>query len=712
MKKLIFAIIAVALMAVSAVSAGTVYISPSSPTTDQNLTCGVSGTNAYYNFYWYKNGSLVKKENGASSTLSKSYTTAGQTWLCKAFRPSTVYTPEILEGQYSVLIKSGDVFPMNQAPVLDPIGNKSVWEGNKLQFTISATDPDGDNLTYSATNLPDGATFSGRTFTWNTDYTDAGVYPNVVFFVSDNKEGWDNESITISVYENDPQPVNHAPVLNAIGDKTEWEGNTLQFTVSATDSDGDNLTYSAVNLPDDATFVGQTFTWNTDYTDAGVYKNVLFRVTDGEKWDWEYIDITIYDKNRKPVLNPIGDKTVKEGDTLQFTVSATDADGDSLTYTAANLPDDSTFTGQTFTWNTDYTDAGVYKNVLFKVTDSKGGWDYEYIDITVTDGNRKPEFNPIGNKTVKEGDKLTFTVSATDPDNDSLTYSATNLPDDSTFVGQTFTWQTDHTDADVYENIEFKVTDGKGGWDTEAITITVTDDNRAPVLNPIGDKTVKEGTKIEFTVSATDADNDSLTYSATNLPDDATFTGQTFTWQTGSKDAGVYEGIKFTVSDGKGGSDSEIIKITVIDVPEELNKAKLEVVDMQIMNINDVKDKLVVQVILKNNGSLAARNLELRLRLTDTNTFALTNVAKLGEGKTYSTVMNLKLPTNMKAGKHTLALTVEGNKVDITEHKQFTLNKVEEKQKVEMVMLETPEPEEEDKGFFAKTWEWIKSIIL
>src|SRR5262249_570659 len=70
---------------------------------------------------------------------------------------------------------------VNQQPVLSQISNKSVDEGQALTFTVSATDPDGDALTYSASNLPAGATFDPdtRTFSWTPTYDQAGSYPNV-----------------------------------------------------------------------------------------------------------------------------------------------------------------------------------------------------------------------------------------------------------------------------------------------------------------------------------------------------------------------------------------------------------------------------------------------------------------------------------------------------------------------------------------------------
>lgn len=89
---------------------------------------------------------------------------------------------------------------VNRAPELDSIGDKSVNGGQTLTFTITATDPDGDSLTYSASNLPSGASFnpSSKTFSWNPSYFQAGSY-QVHFEVNDNGGLTDSETITITV---------------------------------------------------------------------------------------------------------------------------------------------------------------------------------------------------------------------------------------------------------------------------------------------------------------------------------------------------------------------------------------------------------------------------------------------------------------------------------------------------------------------------------
>jgi len=76
----------------------------------------------------------------------------------------------------------------------------TVNEGELLTFTISATDPDGDPLTFSASNLPSGATFDPATgtFSWTPDDGQAGSYPNVHFEVTDETLS-DSEDITVTV---------------------------------------------------------------------------------------------------------------------------------------------------------------------------------------------------------------------------------------------------------------------------------------------------------------------------------------------------------------------------------------------------------------------------------------------------------------------------------------------------------------------------------
>jgi hypothetical protein len=96
----------------------------------------------------------------------------------------------------------------DSAPELNTIGNRAVHAGSSLTFTLSAYDPDGDALTYTASNLPAGSTFypDSRTFSWRPLDADVGTYAGARFAVSDGFST-DDETITIGVApRSDPGP--------------------------------------------------------------------------------------------------------------------------------------------------------------------------------------------------------------------------------------------------------------------------------------------------------------------------------------------------------------------------------------------------------------------------------------------------------------------------------------------------------------------------
>ena len=163
-----------------------------------------------------------------------------------------------VDGNSVIVSAVGAAASIDQPPVLTAIGNKSVNEGAALSFSISASDADGDALTYSASNLPVGATFNAttRTFSWTPGYGQRGVYAGAHFQVSDGQMT-DHEDITITVGNvlrpdvNDDGSVN---VLDMITIGQHWSqtgaGGWIRQDIN---EDG------AVNVLD-ATLIGQHWT--------------------------------------------------------------------------------------------------------------------------------------------------------------------------------------------------------------------------------------------------------------------------------------------------------------------------------------------------------------------------------------------------------------------------------------------------------------------
>jgi len=504
---------------------------------------------------------------GTSESMTVTGLTPGQTYYFAMKTQDEVPNTSTLSNCVSAAAKQVAV---NNPPVLASIGDKSVNENVLLTFTLSASDADGDTLTYAANTLPSGATLNSSTgaFSWTPSYSQAGSY-SITFSVNDGHTGTDSETITITVNN-----VNRAPVLGTLTDKSVNENATLTFTVTATDADSDTLTYSATSgLPSGATLNSSTgaFSWTPSYSQSGTY-SVTFRVSDATLNDSKTITITVVNVNQVPVLASISNKTVAENATLTFTLSATDADGDTLTYSVNTLPSNATLdsSGGAFSWTPSYSQSGTY-SLTFSVSDGHGGIASRSCTITVTNVNRAPVLASIGDKIVTENSTLSFTVTASDPDGGTLILSASSLPSGATFNTSSgaFSWTPGYNQAGTYSGVHFQVTDGSL-TDSEDITITVNNNNQIPVLAAIGNKSVTENSTLSFTLSATDADGDTLTYSANTLPSAATLNSSTgaFSWTPNSSQAGTYS-VTFSVNDAHGGTDSETITITVQDADVE-----------------------------------------------------------------------------------------------------------------------------------------------
>ncbi len=252
--------------------------------------------------------------------------------------------------------------PNNPSPVLQTIGDKSVDENVILTFNIIATDPNNEPITYSTWYLPNGATFSGQTFSWTPTYSQAGSY-SVRFIASDGNSS-DSETITITVNN-----FNRAPVLGAISDQSVNENALLNFSVNATDPDGQTLIYSVTGLPSGAVLASQTFAWTPAFDQAGTFA-LTFTVDDGQAQDSKAMTITVNNVNRAPVFSSINNKSVWSDDPLTFTVNATDPDGDAVIYSANAIPSGSTFITQTFDWTPTSAQIGNY-NTTFYASDGQ-----------------------------------------------------------------------------------------------------------------------------------------------------------------------------------------------------------------------------------------------------------------------------------------------------------------------------------------------------
>jgi len=187
---------------------------------------------------------------------------------------------------------------------------------------------------------------------------------------------------------------------------------------------------------------------------------------------------------------------------------------------------------------------------------------------TVVTFNQPPVLNPIGDQVVNESSLLQFTISATDP-GDTLTYSASGLPGGASFnsATQTFTWTPSYTQSGVYPGVTFTVTDSLGLTDSEAISITVNNVNRNPVITSTPVTAGTENVTYSYDVNATDPDGDTPAYALSVAPAGMTINSGSglISWTPDYTQAGNH-GVTVDVTDGIGGLAQQSFTISVANV--------------------------------------------------------------------------------------------------------------------------------------------------
>ncbi|MDG6244414.1 MAG: PGF-pre-PGF domain-containing protein [Methanolobus sp.] len=367
-----------------------------------------------------------------------------------------------------------NVSNVNRGPVLYSIGDTSASLNESITIQLKAFDPDEDHLYYSNVSaLPPGASLDHDTglFQW-PDPDSLGVYI-LTFEVDDGLASYTKTARIVIGDSNSP------PFINPIGMQYVDENSELSFQILATDPDNDVLSFSyPANIPTGATVTWTNsssvlFKWTPTYEQAGSYK-VEFGVSDNSMYrysSYEVVDIVVTDVNRPPLIHPINDNSVSENSVLHINLSATDPDGDYLTFSSNSSI--GIIRGNTFIFTPGYYDAGIH-NIMFTVSDGSLS-DSTNVTIMVSETNMPPKISPFGPFNVSENKTLEFYLSVYDGDKDDiLTYMAIDLPSGAYFNTSAghFRW-TPSAGNKGYYSVGFYVSDGQlDDYETIAIIVT------------------------------------------------------------------------------------------------------------------------------------------------------------------------------------------------------------------------------------------------
>ncbi|MDB5469835.1 MAG: hypothetical protein JWR84_1395 [Caulobacter sp.] len=486
------------------------------------------------------------------------------------------------------------VFNQNEAPVITSGGGGtnaigSVAENTTAVTTVTASDPDaGASLTYSLAGGADAALFtinattgalsfiSARNFEAPTDVGGDNIY-DVIVRVSDGALV-DTQALKITVTDAAEAPVITSEGGGATASLSRPENGTAVTTVTASDPNGATLTYSITGGLDQARFTINSstgvlsfvappnFEAPTDSNTDNSYQ-VIVQASNGSFTDSQTITVAVTNQNEAPVITSngggaVGGYTIAENTLGPNPIVAADPDaGATVTYSIVGGADAARFVinalgviqlaaNPNFEAPADSNGDNVY-TVIVQASDGTLT-DTQTINLTVTNANEAPVITSNGGgataaRSVVENSTVVTTVTATDPDaGATLSFSIVGGTDSSLFTidattgalafisGRDFEAPSDSNGDNVY-NVVVQASDGTN-TDTQAVNVTVTNRNDAPVITSNGGGAAATITRAEngpllvTTVTATDQDaGTTLSYSISGGVDAARFSINTAT---------------------------------------------------------------------------------------------------------------------------------------------------------------------------------------
>jgi hypothetical protein len=475
-------------------------------------------------------------------------------------------------GTYNIEVKVSDgtsittqeilivVNKVNWPPVIKPIEDFSIKEGDKLILEPDIRDEEDDEVTIT---ISDPIGDDGE---WQTEYEDSGEY-TIEVTASDDKHIASQEfTLTVVDVNRAPELINYYPEE----DFSINEGEQADLSISALDPDGDSIKYLwKVDGKEVSELNGYRYKPNFD--SAGIHE-IKASASDGYKKTIAIWNIEVLNVNRAPEFKVVDEITMSESDLLKLEFEAYDPDGDEVTYTISDpIGDD----GE---WQTGYEDAGIYF-VEISVTDGDLA-STKTITLIVDEVDRAPYFEKVDDFTINEGETVTIELKAHDEDGQEVIFSLENAPPGAYIDGNNFVYDAPydiilrpndllqktlkgvHLDEFYYKNQkDFIVTfsaAGNGAATEQDVKITVNNVNLPPLLEEIDNMMVNEGEIITIVPAASDPDNDDISFTFSEPLD------KNGKWHTWYENAGIYD-VTVTASDGKE-EVSQQISIVVKDV--------------------------------------------------------------------------------------------------------------------------------------------------
>lgn len=468
----------------------------------------------------------------------------------------------------------------NRAPTLSPVSNQTVRVGDTRDLTISASDPDGDQLSVTAvSDAPDVLAASAPDArTVRLQGVSAGT-ANVTVSATDNRGGEVSIIFQVAV-----QAPNSPPTVVDIGPQTLEVGDTLDVPYTATDPNGDTLTALAQS-DNEGVVTARIDQPGQVHLEAGApgAATVTLSVSDGENPPVTApFLVTVVVGNAAPTIDPIASQAVVAGEQIVVPIPVSDPNGDPV---ALDATSDNPGVAAASVQGANVLVEGVaagQANITVHATDNRGGETSTAFQVNVSAANLPPVVGPIAAQTLTTGTTLDVAYTAVDADGDPLTASASsdNVAVVDVSVPAPGTLRLNGLSTGT-ATVTLSVSDGVNPPGQVLFTVTVTEQNAPPVVQAVDPQALDVGGTLTVPVTVSDPNGDPVTLDVSSSDPGVATASVTGTQITINGVAAGTASISVSATDDEGAlaSVSFLVTVQAVNAAPTLAEIPPQVVD-------------------------------------------------------------------------------------------------------------------------------------